>query len=210
MECELMFMSSRVHLESPGLPVFDKIDKENQSMAAALSVKAASDLLVRFFLAMLDAWGRSEVKVLSRSADANRELWWSVYQWKAARPWEPWKEQTGPWEMWRTMEHESGTRVGGWLENDIAVGSFAGTTYEPPGGPLLKCFGTTVTEADMSVLAKSCGLGYPEQDCCVESLKVTGWSLSGWTKRKTPKSTWAATSTGSARARLSQVEERAR
>ena len=36
-------------------------------MAAALSVKAASDLLLRF-LAMLDAWGRSDVQVLLRSA----------------------------------------------------------------------------------------------------------------------------------------------
>ena len=36
-------------------------------MAAALTVKAASETLVRFFLAMLDAWGRSDVKVLLRS-----------------------------------------------------------------------------------------------------------------------------------------------
>ena len=33
-------------------------------MAAALSVEAASDLLVRFFLAILDLSGRSDVKVL--------------------------------------------------------------------------------------------------------------------------------------------------
>ena len=32
-----------------------------------MSVKAASDLLVRFFLAMLDAWGRSDVRVLPRA-----------------------------------------------------------------------------------------------------------------------------------------------
>ena len=36
-------------------------------MAAALTVKAASETLVRFFHAMLDAWGRSDVKVLLRS-----------------------------------------------------------------------------------------------------------------------------------------------
>ena len=36
-------------------------------MAAAVTVKAASDILVKFFLAMLDAWGRSDVKVLLRS-----------------------------------------------------------------------------------------------------------------------------------------------
>ena len=37
------------------------------TMAAALIVKAASEMLVRFFLAMLDAWGRTDVKVLLRS-----------------------------------------------------------------------------------------------------------------------------------------------
>ena len=36
-------------------------------MAAALCVKAASELLVRFFLSILDASGRSEVKVLMRA-----------------------------------------------------------------------------------------------------------------------------------------------
>ena len=46
---------------------FNMIDRESQSMAAALRVMVASDLLVRFFLAMLDACGRSDVKVLLRS-----------------------------------------------------------------------------------------------------------------------------------------------
>ena len=36
-------------------------------MAAAVTVTAASDILVRFFLTMMDAWGRSDVKVLLRS-----------------------------------------------------------------------------------------------------------------------------------------------
>ena len=40
----------------PGLTIIN--------MMAALSVKAASDLLPRFFLAMLDAWGLSDVTVL--------------------------------------------------------------------------------------------------------------------------------------------------
>ena len=62
-----MLLSSRVRLASPGLTVFNTIDRESQSTAAALSVKAASDPQVRFFLAMLDAWGRSDVKVLLRS-----------------------------------------------------------------------------------------------------------------------------------------------
>ena len=61
-----MFLSSRVYLASFELTIFNMIDRESQSMAAALSVKVASDLLVRFLLAMLDAWGRSDVKVLLR------------------------------------------------------------------------------------------------------------------------------------------------
>ena len=67
MECDFMFLSSRVHLVNPGLTVFNMMDIESQSTAAALTVKAASETLVRFFLAMLDAWGRSDVKVLLRS-----------------------------------------------------------------------------------------------------------------------------------------------
>ena len=35
---------------------------------------------------------------------------------------------------------------------DTAVGSFAGATYEPTGGPHLKCFRTTVPEVDLHVL----------------------------------------------------------
>ena len=63
-ECDFMSLSSRVHRASPGLTIFNMIDRESQSMAAAPSVKAASGLLVRFFLAMWDAWERSDVKVL--------------------------------------------------------------------------------------------------------------------------------------------------
>ena len=53
-----MFLSSRVRLTSPGLTIFNMIDRKSQSMAAAFSVKAPSDLLVRFFLTMLYAWRR--------------------------------------------------------------------------------------------------------------------------------------------------------
>ena len=60
--CDFVFLSSCVHLVSPA--IFNMIDRESQSMAAALRVKAASDLLVRLFLAILGAWGRSDVKVL--------------------------------------------------------------------------------------------------------------------------------------------------
>ena len=63
-ECDFIFLSSRVHLASPQLTIFNMIDRESQSLIAALGVKAASDLLVTFFLAVLDARGRSDVKVL--------------------------------------------------------------------------------------------------------------------------------------------------
>ena len=43
-----MFLSSRVHLVNPGLTIFNMMDRECQSMAAALAVKAASETLVRF------------------------------------------------------------------------------------------------------------------------------------------------------------------
>ena len=68
-----MFLSSRIQLASPGLTIFNMVDRESQSdretqsKAAALTVKAASEILVEFFLAMLDAWRRSEVKVKLRS-----------------------------------------------------------------------------------------------------------------------------------------------
>ena len=55
---------SRVHLVNPDLTTFYMIDRESQALAAALCVKAASDLVVRLFLAILDAWGRSEIKVV--------------------------------------------------------------------------------------------------------------------------------------------------
>ena len=66
-ECDFMFLSSRIQLASPGLTIFNMVDRESQSMAAALTVKAASEILVEFFLAMLDERGRSEVKVKLRS-----------------------------------------------------------------------------------------------------------------------------------------------
>ena len=49
--CAFMFLTSRVHLVNPG-PCKNKVDRESQAMAAALCVKAASELLVRFFLAV--------------------------------------------------------------------------------------------------------------------------------------------------------------
>ena len=42
-----MFLSSRMHLVNPGLTIFNMMDMESQSMAAALTVKAASETLVR-------------------------------------------------------------------------------------------------------------------------------------------------------------------
>ena len=43
--------------------------------------------------------------------------------------------------------------------------------YELTGELLMKCFEITVTEADSPVLAKSSGLGYLDQGCCVASPK---------------------------------------
>ena len=66
-ECDFMPLLYRVQLASPGWIIFGTIEVESQSMAAAVTAKAASDILVRLFLAMLDAWGRSDAKMLLRS-----------------------------------------------------------------------------------------------------------------------------------------------
>ena len=81
-------------------------------MAAALSVKAGSDHLVRFFRAVLEAWERSDVKVLLRSdqevtltlilseVQARRQQRTLVERSpvEVTRPCEPWKEQARTWE----------------------------------------------------------------------------------------------------------------
>ena len=132
-ECDFMFLSSRVHLTSPGLTIFDTMDRESQSMAAALSVQAASDLLVRLFLAMLDAWRRSHVKVLLRS-DQEVTLTVILRDVQARRQQRTLVERSpveshatlGAMEraslslpeMLRTMKHATEMRVGGRLETD--------------------------------------------------------------------------------------------
>ena len=65
--CDFMHLLCRVQLASPGWIIFGTTEVESQSMAAAVTAKAASDILVRLFLAMLDAWGRSDAKMLLRS-----------------------------------------------------------------------------------------------------------------------------------------------
>ena len=101
-ECDFMFLL---------LTIFNMMDRESQLMAAALTEKAASETLVRFFQAMLDAWGRSDVKVLLRSdqevtltlilrevqARRQQRTLLSVRRLRATRPWVPWKGPTGPW-----------------------------------------------------------------------------------------------------------------
>ena len=62
-----MPLSSCVQLARPGWIIFNTIEVESQSMAAAVTAKAASDILVRLFLSMLDAWGRLDAKILLRS-----------------------------------------------------------------------------------------------------------------------------------------------
>ena len=128
-----MFLSSRVHLASPELTIFNMMDRESQPMAAALSVKAASDHVVRFFLAMLDAWRRSDGQVLLRFdqevtlTPILREVHARCQQRTLVErsPVESFAtmgamERTN-WtlgEMLRTMKHATETRVGGRLKTD--------------------------------------------------------------------------------------------
>ena len=169
-ECDFMFLSSRVHLVNPGLTIFNMIDRESQSMAAALTVKAAGETLVRFFLAILDAWGRSDVKVLLRS-DQEVTLTLILREVQARRQQRTLVERSPVeshatmgameranrtmGEMLRTMKHATETRVGGRLETDHPLiswmirhccWSFAGIMYELTGELLMKCFGITATE----------------------------------------------------------------
>ena len=161
------------------------MDRESQSMAAALTVKAASETLVRFFLAMLDAWGRSDVKVLLRS-DQEVTLTLILREVQARRQQRTLVERSlveshatmgamergnrTMGEMLRTMKHATETRVGGRLETDHPLISWMIRhfcwvllqAYEVlrnnsnRGG--LACFGEIV-------------FGYLDQGCCVASTK---------------------------------------
>ena len=135
-KCDFMLLSSRLHLTIPGSTIFNMIDWESQSMAAAVTVKAASDILVRFFLAMLDAWGRSDVKVLLRS-DQEVTLCLILREVQARRqqrtlversPVESHAtmgvmERANPTlgEMLRALKHATETRAGGRLETDHPI-----------------------------------------------------------------------------------------
>ena len=57
-ECDFMFLSSWVHLVNPGLTIVNMMDRESQSMAAALLGEICK---------CEDARGRSNVKFLLRS-----------------------------------------------------------------------------------------------------------------------------------------------
>ena len=133
-----MLLTSRVHLVNPGLTIFNMIDRESQAMAEALRVNAASDLLVRLFLAVLDAWGRSDVKVFLR-ADQEMTVTLIIREVQARRRPNTLLERS-PVVSHATMErapskHATETRVGGmtrithlstgWCD---VVGSFAGIT----------------------------------------------------------------------------------
>ena len=107
--------------------------RESQSMAAALTVKAASETLVRFFLAMLDAWGRSDVKFLLRS-DQEVTLTLILREVQVRRQHRTLVERSPVeshatmgameranrtmGEMLRTTKNATETRVGGRLETD--------------------------------------------------------------------------------------------
>ena len=136
-----------------------------------------------FFMAMLDAWGRSDVKVLLRS-DQEVTLTLILREVQARRQQRTLVERSQGKSRYhgeskphpgRDVTHNESTRLkreleAGWRRTiqssaawcDIAGGSSAGTTW---------CFRTTVAEADLPVLAESSGLGYPEQDCCVASFR---------------------------------------
>ena len=132
-ECDFMFLTSRVYLTNPDLTIFNMIDRESQAMAAAVCVKAASELLVRFFLAMLDAWGRSEVKLMLR-ADQEVTVTLILREVQARRKQETLLERSPVeshatmgameranrtlGETLRTVKHATESRVGGRLDTD--------------------------------------------------------------------------------------------
>ena len=138
-ECDDIFLSGRVHPASDVLTIFNMIDSESQSMAAVVTVKAASDILVRFFQAMLDAWERSEVKVLLRS-DQEVTLSLILREVQARRQQRTLVERSpaeshatvgamerANWilgEMLHTRQHATETRVGGRLETDHSLSSW--------------------------------------------------------------------------------------
>ena len=165
-------------------------------MAAAVTVKAASDILVRFFLAMLDAWARSDVKVLLRS-DQEVTLSLILCEVQARRQQRTLVERSPVeshatmgameganltlGELLRTLKHATETRVGGRLETDHSIicwmvrhCCWIFCRYHVRvrrTDPLLRCFGTTVTGADWRVLEKLSGSVYLGRDCCVASMK---------------------------------------
>ena len=64
-DCDFMCFTSRLHFHNPGLSIFNMIDRESLVICSHSCVKAATELLVRFFLArFLYVWTRSEVEVL--------------------------------------------------------------------------------------------------------------------------------------------------
>ena len=104
--CDYMPLLSRVQLASPGWIIFNTTEMESQT-TTMVTAKAASDTLVRFSLAMLYVWGRSDAKSLLRPdqdvtlnlirrkyrQDANTDLVWSVRRKRVTRPLVPWSKQ---------------------------------------------------------------------------------------------------------------------
>ena len=191
-----MPLSSRVQLASPGWIIFGTIEVESQPMAAAVTAKAASDILVRLFLAMLDAWGRSDAKMLLRS---DQEVTMSLIlrevqerrQHKTLVERSP-LESHGTigameranrilGEVLRTLKHATETRVWRQTEDGSAAHLLDGTTFllglllvsreTRRKDPFLRRFGIAVTEAEWRVLGKSSGRVYLDRDCCVACKK---------------------------------------
>ena len=130
-ECDFRFLSSRVHLASSELTIFNMIDRESQSVAAALSVKAASDLLVRFFWL---CWTRGDhqmsrccyvlivtLTLILREVQARRQQRTLVERSPVESQATMGAMERANWtlgEMLRTTKHATEMRVGGRLETD--------------------------------------------------------------------------------------------
>ena len=167
-ECVLMFLASRVHVVNLGLTMFHMVDRESQEMAATLSVKAASELLVRFFLAILVLCGRSEVKVLLRAdqevtvtlvlREAQARLKQGTLQglWVVAPRRVPWNGQSVTLISWMVPPCC-------WLHCRYHV--------RLDGRISTKCCETAAAEAGLPVSEKTFGHEVQERGCCVASSK---------------------------------------
>ena len=190
-----MFLSSRVHLVNPRADHLQH-DRQGKPVNGGSSHREGWKRDVgRFFVAMLDAWGRSDVKVLLRP-DQEVTLTLVLREVQARRQQRTLIERSPVeshatmgameranrtmGEMLRTMKHATETRVGGRLETDHPLISwmirhccwvFCRYHVRADGRTPYEVLRNTATEADSPVSANSSGLGYLDQGCCVASTK---------------------------------------